>query len=483
MNMKLVWGVLVATAITWTLGFSPVGHSQPVLADIEKDDAALEEWAYSLGLQAYAFGLPLTVYKREYVIRTDREKVDALRDTCCYAMINEVGHKFTLSSANDGTQYSPNFDTVYSAALVDSTDEPIILSVPDIPGRYWGVEVANPYTENLFYLGSRATDGKGGHHAFIAPGWEGTLPDGVVPHRLEYSSAMFILRIGVAPGDDDDIVAVNALQRQVKLTSLSNFRAGKLGEASMPASAREMGRASGAFAVFYAVADLMGRYPPDASHQSLVSQFAVIGLVPGQPFDPAALKPPIRRGLLRALETGPGVMSWKYQNRGRVYQGVWDHLPEGRWGYDYLGRAAGATAGLFLNDREEALYISTFKSSDGEYFDGSKSYQLHFAADELPPMLEHGFWSFTMYGPDFRMVKNSINRFAISDRDEGVEYNEDGSLDIYIQHTPPEGHESNWLPAPAEGLFRIIYRIYLPEEAVHNPETLGNYIPYIGVSD
>lgn len=482
MSIEIVWRAIIAAVITWTLGFSSAVNAQPVLADIEKDDAALEEWAYSLGLQAYAFGLPLTVYEREYVVRTDREKIDALRGKCPCAMINVVGHKFTLSSANDGGQYSPNFDTVYSAAFVDATDEPIILSVPDISDRYWGLEVANPYTENLFYLGTRATGGRGGHHAFIAPGWEGTLPEGVVPHRLEYSSAMFVLRVGVAPGDDDDIVAVNALQRQVKLTSLGNFRAGRLGEASLPTSVSDMGAASGEFAVFHTVADLMGRYPPDASHQSLVSQFAIIGLVPGQPFDPAALKPPIRRGLLRALEMGPRVMSWKYQNRGRVYKGVWDNLPEGRWGYDYLGRAAGATAGLFLNDREEALYISTFKSSDGEYFDGSKSYQLHFAANELPPMLEHGFWSFTMYGPDFRMVKNSINRFAISDRDEAIKYNEDGSLDIYIQHAPPEGYESNWLPAPAEGLFRVIYRIYLPGEAVYNPETLGKYIPYIGVS-
>lgn len=464
------------------VSFSPTANSQPVLADTEKDDAALEEWAYSLGLQAYAFGLPLTVYDREYALRTDREKIAALGDKCPCAMLNEVGHKFTLSSASDGGQYSPNFDTVYSAALVDTADEPIILSVPDIADRYWGLEVADPYTENLFYLGSRATGGKGGHHAFIAPSWEGELPEGVVPHRLNYTSAMFLLRIGVAPGDDD-IAAINVLQRQVQLTSLSNFRAGRLGEASVPSSALDGGGASGDMAFFHTVADLMGRYPPDASHQSFVRQFHTIGLVPGKPFDPLALAAPVRRGLLRALETGPRVMSWKYQNRGVVYQGVWDNLPEGRWGFDYLGRAAGATAGLFLNDREEALYISSFKSSDGQYFDGSRSYRLHFAAHELPPTLKHGFWSLTMYGPDFRMVKNGIDRFAIGDRDDHVNYNEDGSLDIFIQHTPPEGHESNWLPAPAEGLFRLIYRIYLPEEAVYNPVTLGNYVPRVEVSD
>lgn len=481
MNFNTILKVLVTTGIIWLVGLPPEVQGQPVLADREKDDAALEEWAYSLALQAYAFGLPLTVYQREYLTRLDQDKIEMLRGTCPCAMINEVGHKFTLSSANDELQYSPNFDTVYSAAFVDATDEPIILSVPDIFDRYWGLEVANPYTENLFYVGTRATGGNGGHHAFIAPGWEGALPEGVVPHRLDYSSAMFILRIGAEPDNLVDIAAVNSLQTQVKLTSLSNFRAGRIGEAPIPVSSINMGGEGGEFGVFHTIADLMSRYPPDDSHKSLVSQFDTIGLIPGMSFDPASLAAPIQRGLLRALEAGPRVMSWKYQNRGRVYEGVWDNLPEGRWGYDYLGRAAGATAGLFLNDREEALYISTFKSSDGKYLDGSKAYQLHFAADELPPMLSNGFWSFTLYGPDFRMVKNSINRFAISDRDQNIEYNDDGSLDIYIQNTPPEGYESNWLPAPAEGLFRIIYRIYLPAEPVYNPETLGDYIPNIRV--
>lgn len=42
----------------------------------------------------------------------------------------------------------------------------------------------------------------------------------------------------------------------------------------------------------------------------------------------------------------------------------------------------------------------------------------------------------------------------------GLMYNDDGSLDVYIQNAPPEGRESNWLPAPPEGMFRINYRIH-----------------------
>jgi hypothetical protein len=84
-----------------------------------------------------------------------------------------------------------------------------------------------------------------------------------------------------------------------------------------------------------------------------------------------------------------------------------------------------------------------------------------------------------MYGRDFQLVKNDIDRFSIGDRTPGIRYNDDGSLDFYIQGTPPEGRESNWLPSPPDGIFRITYRIYLPEEAARNPLTLEKYTPTI----
>ena len=167
-----------------------------------QDDAAREEWAYSLGVQAYVFGLPLVVFERESALRTDAAKIARVKHKCPCEMMNGMGHKDDLATADDVMPYTPNNDTVYSGALLDFSDEPMILSLPDIEDRYWSVQVANPYTENKFYIGSRATGGKGGHHAFIAPDWQGELPAGVVPHRLDYNSAMIALRIGVIPGDE-----------------------------------------------------------------------------------------------------------------------------------------------------------------------------------------------------------------------------------------------------------------------------------------
>jgi hypothetical protein len=88
---------------------------------------------------------------------------------------------------------------------------------------------------------------------------------------------------------------------------------------------------------------------------------------------------------------------------------------------------------------------------------------LHFPAGGLPPV--DAFWSVTLYGPDHFFTANPIDRYAIGDHSPGLRYGPDGSLDIYIQHDPPAGHEANWLPAPT-GAFYLSMRLYLPQPPV-----------------
>ena len=161
------------------------------------------------------------------------------------------------------------------------------------------------------------------------------------------------------------------------------------------------------------------------------------------------------------------------------YPTRWNNLRPGTYGNDYFDRAAGALEGLFVHDRNEAEYFSTYEDGSAQLLDGANKYVVHFNKAELPPTLKHGFWSFTMYGSDFQLVRNPINRFSIGDRTKGLTYNPDGSLDVYIQNQAPTGHESNWLPSPPSGLFRINYRIYLPTKDAQDPATLGKYLPPI----
>ena len=131
--------------------------------------------------------------------------------------------------------------------------------------------------------------------------------------------------------------------------------------------------------------------------------------------DVNALSEPMRRGLARAPADGPQIMKWKVKYRGTPYPTRWNNLRPGTYGVDYFDRAAGALEGLFVHDRDEAEYFSSYEDGEGALLDGANHYLLHFDADQIPPTLPNGFWSITMYGSDFQLVKNPIDRFSIGD--------------------------------------------------------------------
>ena len=214
--------------------------ASPTAEEIRQADAkSAEEWNYSVGIQNYVFTLPLTMLERERKVRLNPAALEKAKKFALAAPINQIGHMKTLATADDIMPYTPNNDTVYSGALLELKDEPVILTAPDIADRYWSVEVADAYTNNLFYIGTRATGGKGGNHAFIGPNWKGTLPEGVIEHRVPTNTVMFAIRIGVIPQDAEDLKKVNALQDEFKTTSLSNWGdPSKLGQVKVPELAK-----------------------------------------------------------------------------------------------------------------------------------------------------------------------------------------------------------------------------------------------------
>ena len=111
----------------------------------------------------------------------------------------------------------------------------------------------------------------------------------------------------------------------------------------------------------------------------------------------------------------------------------------------------------------EAVYPHARVANDGKPLDGTKRYRIHFAAGNLPPV--NAFWSLTVYGPDHFLVPNAADRYSISGDTPGLVRGDDGSLDIYLQHAAPAGHETNWLPVP-DGPFGLNMRLYLPQRPI-----------------
>jgi hypothetical protein len=124
-----------------------------------------------------------------------------------------------------------------------------------------------------------------------------------------------------------------------------------------------------------------------------------------------------------------------------------------------------------------AVYPMALVDETGCPLDGVHRYVIHFAKGQTPPV--DAFWSVTMFNMKRGLVENPIHRYAIGSRTEGLGYNRDGSLGLFIQTNAPGDHASNWLPAPA-GPFLLTMRLYLPKPAILN----GTYkIPPVSCMD
>ena len=95
---------------------------------------------------------------------------------------------------------------------------------------------------------------------------------------------------------------------------------------------------------------------------------------------------------------------------------------------------------------------------DGARLNGAKRYTVTFK--ELPPV--KGFWSITLYDQYHFFAPNEINRFSLGTKSQGLRFEADGSLTIYVQNERPDADKvSNWLPAPDER-FSLYIRAYWP---------------------
>ena len=86
-----------------------------------------EEYAYTLGLQAYIYAFPLTYMtqlRHDWITNPNSD---------FYAALNQFHHKQILSNhVNFTSGGTPNQDTLYSFAWIDLRDGPVVLSHPDM---------------------------------------------------------------------------------------------------------------------------------------------------------------------------------------------------------------------------------------------------------------------------------------------------------------------------------------------------------------
>ena len=416
---------------------------------LEADNPAMLK---QLAIDAYIWGIPL-VQTRMYLELAERLELP----------FNQLFGTPELCTPQSLVPL-PNVDTLYGIGWLDLTTQPQLLSVPEAHDRYYLVQLNDAYLNSFSYIGRRTTGTAPGLFAICGPGWEGDLPEGAIRVDAPTNHVLVITRVMVV--DRDDLAEALRVQQGLSLTGLSDFP-------RITNPNRPIDDAFDNFPILQP-ARLGARYfdelcagllenPPPEEDGPFLEKLTALGIRPGA-------KPSQSRDgeLVELLDQAAseanaiihGRAGWLIDTRDvngwQVSYGITQRIE------DPLDRAVVAKLGPGCLVPQEGLYFSLRQGPDGELLSGDKSYALIFPPGQTPPV--DAFWSLTMYGDDWSLVENPIDRYAISNRTPGLRYEDDGSLILYIQHERPASGTSNWLPCPPPGSppFHLFMRTYQP---------------------
>jgi len=367
---------------------------------------------------------------------------------------NTVRHQRSLSDHQSRWITSPNNDTLYSNSWLDCASGPVHIRVGAMPpGRYWSLAFLDVFTDHFAIVGQRP-DATGPIDLWVtAPGKQCEAPPGRVIEAPGNDAWLFIRCLVDGP---DDVANSHAMQDQIDIA------------ASAPSSEalRVVPTSSHDPANFLAVVnELLGRNVPPAVERLPSNEWAAVGLRPGVVDAWSHLGECERSTWTSRIGPLHAKLRQASAKGRREMQGWFASAAEmGDFGRNFALRASVALGGLGALPQQEAMYFVGFDDSDKQPLDGRHCYTLHVPPRGIPC---DSFWSFSMYEPTSEgqrfFVENPIRRYSIGNRTRGLVRNDDGSLDILLQHRMPESEKlrANWLPAP-RGAFQIALRAYLP---------------------
>ena len=378
------------------------------------------------------------------------------------APFNSFSHARKLAGPED-TFVTINNDTVYSMAQLDLSGGPLRLDVPDVGDRYYVLQFVDAWTNNIAYVGTRATGSGAGSFLIAPPGWNG---ESDLPVIQASTDVLSIVGRFACTGPED-IPAVTALQDAVTLTRVAP-------EAPLAGIPEVDGTSGGDAERFWTKAQAWtSAFPPPAAESAHLERFAVLwgdgeeaNRDAGYAAGIIALEQATKAGhapVYNGWTVGLHLFDYNIHalGLGTVDDATWKIEDEQE---RIVERAIACRLGLWGNHAYEAVYAQAFTDGEGRPLVGDAVYRI----DVTSPPPVGAFWSITLYDiPNYYLVANPIDRYSIGDRTAGIRYDEDGALRITISRDEPAdlAARANWLPAP-DAAFRLVFRLYMPGEEI-----------------
>lgn len=403
-----------------------------------------EDWAFSIGVQAYIWGYPLVECWKD---RLKKLGGDA-------AAVNHFRHVRALATPQASEFVNAATDFLYSTAVIDLSAGPLLLTAPDFGTRWYVLQILDAYMETIDNLGTRTV---GGQAPPVLLARSGTVKPPAGTRLIECACDHLYIVARIAADPAETLAPVHALQDGLQLRPLHP----PLALAGRAYQALEHpDTAVPELAFFHELAAVIRHVPPRPEEGMLTALLAEIGIAATRDFDAARLPEGIARGLARAVPFAEGILQRKLFEVGRLVNG-WGLVTDiGRYGGQYIIRALVARHGIWANVPEESVYFMARTDHEGQRLHGRHRYEIRFPRQATPPV--DAFWSISYYDERGRLIANPLGRYTLHSRYSGLSPNPDGSLSIFIGGEPGRAERpSNWLPAH-DGFFTLNLRCYNP---------------------
>jgi hypothetical protein len=517
--------LVVATCIACSLA-APAAHAQS--GDMPAAITTADEYDTSIGKLEFWNGVPTEEAAEKVRDALDFTRaLNAYNNSFRGASAYAIAEGFRSIGAQDNTPIifselmdakslflTANADTVYYLAVLNLSKGPVVVEQPP---RGLGT-INDMWFSWIIDTGFPGPDrGEGGTYLIVPPGYDGPLPEGgfYVAHS-KTRHALYAGRAFLTDGRPEP--TVENIKKHLEIypytpggvgTSIATALEGevRLGK-NPPVPETRFVEATGKsfntippsdYGFFEMINENVQQEPATSYDVELAGQLAAIGIVKGKPFNPDARMKKILSDAAAVGNATGRVLNWRYA----VIHPDWSYYPGSMWGSmlweggaffetppplfeDGMFKPLPPTGARTLDSRTAFYYAYTldspgmimripdvgsqylmgFLDSDGDPFDGAKTYKMTLPKD-IPA---RAFWSLTLYDNQSRSMLDTPQRYpragSQSYPSAAAEAASDGSTTVYFSPKQPEGvGRGNWIQTvPGKGWF-VILRLYSPLES------------------
>jgi DNA sulfur modification protein DndE len=465
--MKKLYIVITVFACCF---FSCKNETTSINKDTTENITAADSTKIALVTQAYLYGYPMMTMDYTHKISTNVASDNGMGK----GPMNQWGNMHKFPKAGFTEVVRPNLDTYYSVIYADLGESPLYLHIPATE-RYYLMPILNAHGDVIKSVGSRTTGQGAIDIALVGPKYDGEIDDDLTVIRSTTNLNWMLGRVAVKNNEDGKVEIANfqskLIARPLSERNNKNYvnPKGIINPDYLNKVPMDEVDHKDITTYLNEVMQLMLDNPSYATDAPLLETLKTIGFEPGGTFkmdqfssetqEMVKKVPAIVQGLFSKMTASPP---------SENLQNGWNVITSGlgEYGTEYFLRAYVTKIGYGANQSVDAIYPNSAVDSEGNSYNGSNKYVLHFDADHMPPV--KGFWSITMYDKKGFLVDNSIDRYNLGGMKD-LTYNKDGSLDIFIQAKEPEKLKTNWLPSPQAGEeFELTFRMYYPKDNVIN---------------